>query len=170
MIKGKAEITADEVIDQYADMVYRLAVSQVKKQADAEDIFQEVFIRLVRHIQEIQSMEHARAWLITVTMNCSKKHFGNYWNKNVYLTEKPEEMQGNEEGYEQVERKIGNPVSEAVKKLPPKYRGVVHLFYFEELSVIEIAKVTKQKESTVKSQLFRAREMLREMLTEQSEK
>lgn len=164
MIEKKSELTAEEVIDRYADMVYRLAVSQVKKQADAEDIFQEVFIRLIRHIQELQSMEHARAWLITVTMNCAKKHFGNYWNKNVYLMEETEEMQGYEEGYEQVERKINNPVSEAVKKLPPKYRGVVHLFYFEELSVIEIAEVTKQKESTVKSQLFRAREMLREML------
>lgn len=166
MINKKTEITADEVIEQYADMVYRLAVSQVRKQADAEDIFQEVFVRLIRHIQELQSMEHARAWLITVTMNCAKKHFGNYWIKNVHLMEETEEMQGYERGYEQVERKIDNPVSEAVNKLPPKYRGVIHLFYFEELSVAEIAKATKQKESTVKSQLFRAREMLRETLKE----
>lgn len=169
MIKRKAEITAEEVIDRYADMVYRLAVSQVKKQADAEDIFQEVFIRLVRHIGEIQSMEHARAWLITVTTNCARKHFGNYWNKNVSLTEKAEEIQKDEEGYEQVERETGSPVLEAVGKLSPKYRGVIHLFYFEELSIAEIADVTKQKESTVKSQLFRAREMLKEILTESKE-
>ena len=59
---------------------------------------------------------------------------------------------------------FGNPVMQAVSKLPPKYRGCVHLFYFEELSVKEIAKMTGQKEATVKSQLHRAREMLKEML------
>ena len=59
---------------------------------------------------------------------------------------------------------IDNPVMQAVSKLPPKYRGCVHLFYFEELSVKEIAKMTGQKEATVKSQLHRAREMLKEML------
>lgn len=164
MAKDKTNITADEVIDRYADMVYRLAVSQVKNQTDADDIFQEVFVRLVRHIHELQSMDHARAWLITVTINCSKKHFGNYWNKNVFPTDEVVEIQGKEEGYEQVEHRIDNPVSDAVSKLPPKYRLVVHLYYFEELSVSEIAKATGQKESTVKSQLFRAREMLREML------
>ena len=59
---------------------------------------------------------------------------------------------------------IDNPVMQAVSKLPPKYRGCVHLFYFEELSVKEIAEMTGQKESTVKSQLCRAREMLKGIL------
>ena len=59
---------------------------------------------------------------------------------------------------------IDNPVMQAVSKLPPKYRGCVHLFYFEELSVKEIAEMTDQTESTVKSRLHRARKMLKEML------
>ena len=57
-----------------------------------------------------------------------------------------------------------HPVRDAVEELPEKYRLVIHLFYYEELSVTEIARITNQKESTVKSQLFRAREMLRESL------
>ena len=163
-IKAEAEITTEEIIDRYADMVYRLAVSQVRNRTDADDIFQEVFVRLVRHVQELQSMEHAKAWLIRVTINCTKKHFGLYWNKNVFPIEETEEVPKREEGFEQAEKKIDNPVMQAVSKLPPKYRGCVHLFYFEELSVKEIAEMTDQTESTVKSQLHRARKMLKEML------
>ena len=163
-IKAEAEITTEEIIDRYADMVYRLAVSQVRNRTDADDIFQEVFVRLVRHVKDLQDMEHAKAWLIRVTINCTKKHFGQYWNKNVFPIEETEEVPKREEGFEQAEKKIDNPVMQAVSKLPPKYRGCVHLFYFEELSVKEIAKMTGQKESTVKSQLHRAREMLKGML------
>ena len=162
--KAEAELTAEEIIDRYGDMVYRLAVSQAMNRTDADDIFQEVFVRLVRHVQELQSMEHAKAWLIRVTINCTKKHFGQYWNKNVFPIEETEEVPKREEGFEQAEKKIDNPVMQAVSKLPPKYRGCVHLFYFEELSVKEIAEMTDQTESTVKSQLHRARKMLKEML------
>lgn len=162
--KAEAELTAEEIIDRYADMVYRLAVSQAMNRTDADDIFQEVFVRLVRHVKDLQDMEHAKAWLIRVTINCTKKHFGQYWNKNVFPIEETEEVPKREEGFAQAEKKIDNPVMQAVSKLPPKYRGCVHLFYFEELSVKEIAEMTDQTESTVKSQLHRARKMLKEML------
>ena len=162
--KAEAELTAEEIIDRYGDMVYRLAVSQAMNRTDADDIFQEVFVRLVRHVKDLQDMEHAKAWLIRVTVNCTKKHFGQYWNKNVFPIEETEEVPKREEGFEQAEKKIDNPVMQAVSKLPPKYRGCVHLFYFEELSVKEIAEMTDQTESTVKSQLHRARKMLKEML------
>lgn len=154
------QITAEAAIDRYADMVYRLALSQMKNQTDADDLFQEVFVRLVSHVGELQSWEHVKAWLIRVTVNCAKKHFGLYWNKNVDYIENEEQLKG-EEGYELPEE---HPVREAVEKLPPKYRLAVHLFYYEELSVAEIAKLTEQKEGTVKSQLHRAREMLKGLL------
>ena len=77
------KITAEGAIDRYADMVYRLALSQMKNKTDADDIFQEVFIRLVSHIQDLESWEHVKAWLIRVTINCAGKHFDQYWNKNV---------------------------------------------------------------------------------------
>ncbi len=162
MSENKKQITAEEAIDRYADMVYRLALLRVKNQTDAEDIFQEVFIRLVKHIDKLQSWDHVKAWLITVTTNCAKKHFEQYWNKNVSCMEETQEIQVVETGYESAEG--DGTVLTAVKSLPEKYRIAIHLFYFEELSVTEIAKATKQKESTVKSQLFRAREMLKEML------
>lgn len=110
----------------------------------------------------MQSWEHVKAWLIKVTINCSRKHFAKFEIKNFLPVEEIEETGVEEGGYERAEGE--GPVTEAVKKLPPKYRNVVHLFYYEELSVQEIAGATGQKESTVKSQLFRAREMLKEML------
>lgn len=152
-------MTADEAVDEFADMVYRIALVQVKNKADADDVFQEVFVRLVKHIHKLESEEHIKAWLIRVTVNCAKKHLTSFWNRNVGFLE---EEQGAEENGYTIEEE--NPVRKAVLELPEKYRAVVHLFYFEELSVSEICKVLGQKESTVKSQLFRARELLRSRL------
>ena len=156
------KITPEEVIERYADMVYRLALLQVKKQTDADDIFQEVFIRLVSHIHKLQNWEHVKAWLIKVTINCSRKHFSRYSARNVFPMEEVTETSVTESGFASVEG--DGPVTAAVKRLPVKYRNIVHLFYYEELSVAEIAGITMQKETTVKSQLFRAREMLKGML------
>lgn len=162
MKQEKQRMSPEEVIDKYADMVYRLALLQVKNQTDADDIFQEVFIRLVSNIQKLQNEEHVKAWLIRVTINCSKKHFARIKNQDVFSIDELEQTGAEEDGYLQAEGQ--GPVSMAVGKLPSKYRNVIHLFYFEEMSVQEIAKITEQKETTVKSQLFRAREMLEEML------
>lgn len=158
------QITAEAAIDRYADMVYRLALSQMKNKTDADDLFQEVFVRLVSHVEKLESWEHVKAWLIRVTINCAKKHFDLYWNKNVVFCEDETQIRG-EEAYEPPDE---HPVRGAVNKLPPKYRLAVHLFYYEELSVAEIAEHTGQKEGTVKSQLHRAREMLKEILEQES--
>lgn len=155
------QITAQAAIDRYADMVYRLALSQMKNTADADDLFQEVFVRLVKHVQDLESWEHVKAWLIRVTINCAKKHYEQYWNRNVDYIEEPERMADEKEILEPPEE---HPVRAAVEKLPPKYRLVVHLYYYEDLSIAEIAQLTSQKESTVKSQMHRAREMLRGIL------
>ena len=162
MKQGRLNITAEEIIDKYADMVYRLALLRVKNRADADDVFQEVFVRLVSNIQKLQNPEHVKAWLIRVTINCSNKHFARFNREDVFSMEEVEDAGAKEEGYEKAEGQ--GPVLSAVEKLPPKYRSVVHLFYFEEMSVKEIADATGQRETTVKSQLFRAREMLEEML------
>ncbi len=158
------KITAQSAIDRYADMVYRLALTQMKNRTDADDLFQEVFVRLVSHIQELESWEHVKAWLIRVTINCAKKHYGQYWNKNVDYMDEPERLSDQTQSYEIPEE---HPVRAAVRKLPPKYRLIVHLYYYEELSVAEIAGLTKQRESTVKSQMHRAREMLRNLITDE---
>lgn len=156
-------LTAEELIDRYADMVYRLALTEVKNRTDAEDIFQEVFIRLVKNLHKLDSEEHAKAWLIRVTINCARKHFANYWNRNVDIITEDADM-GKES--EELENLLNgrSPVIEAVCRLPEKYRVVVHLFYFEEFSVAKISKILKCTENTIKTQLHRARKLLKEML------
>lgn len=162
MKKEEQAFTMDEIIEKYADMVYRISFAAVKSEEDAQDVFQEVFLRLTANLHKLESEEHIKAWLIRVTGNCAKKHFANYWNRNVHsMTDMEFEEPAVLDDYEAVE---GNPVTQAVQELPEKYRMPIHLFYYEQLSIQEIADVLDMKESTVKSHLFRARDMLKEKL------
>ena len=161
-------MTAEWAIDNYADMVYRIALTQMKNTTDADDIFQEVFVRLVRNIHKLQSEEHIKAWLIRVTVNCCKKQFSSFWNRNVDGIDGEDTMEELADSCKEIDDILNGKgrVTAEVNKLPKKYRIVVYLFYYEELSVEEIAKTLDMKVSTVKSQLFRAREMLRDVLGE----
>lgn len=147
-------ISNEDIIEKYFNMVYKLALSQTKDKANTDDVVQEVFLRLLKGSTEFKSEEHIKAWLIRVTLNCSKNVFSNSWfKKTVPLSE--------EIVFESKEK---SDVYYAVLELPQKYRTVIHLFYYEGFSVAEIAKVLETKESTVKSQLHRGREMLKEKL------
>ena len=136
----------DEIVNKYADMVYRIALTQVKSTYDAQDIFQEVFLRLLKHIDTIESEEHLKAWLIRVTLNCAKTNLTSAWRRNTQPMENEAEM-AVFETREQLD------LYEHLQKLPKKYRTVLYLFYYEELSIKEICETTGQKEPTVKSQL-----------------
>lgn len=142
------------MIEKYFDTVYRLALSQTRETHRADDVLQEVFLRYIKTDKEFESEEHIKAWLIRVTINCSKNIFTSSWSKKtVPLTDELTfELPEQEELYL------------TVAKLPKKYRLVIHLFYYEDLSVKEISTYLKIKESTVKSQLHRGREMLRQLL------
>ena len=145
-------VDVESAIITHSDMVYKIALTQTKSKYDADDVFQEVFVRLVNNKSKITSEEHLKAWLIRVALNCSKNHF-KMWKAADSLVEDipyitPEE----------------HDVFYYVMELPKKYRTVIHLFYYEELSIKEISGTLKIKESTIKSQLSRGRDMLRERL------
>ena len=143
-----------ELARAYAPAIYRLAYARTGSRADAEDIMQEVFVRLLRAGPDFADRAHARAWLLRVAANCANDWFRAPWRRREGpLTDSlpaPEHEDGG--------------VVEAVLALPAKYRTAVHLYYYEELSVAEIAKITGKSESAVKSRLFRARAMLRDRL------
>ncbi len=144
----------EQIIQKYGDMVYRLAYSQTGCQAGAEDVFQEVILRLLKKPRHFKSEEHRKAWLIRVTINCSK----NFYRTLLPLTAIPlEEQPVQEEAPFQ-------DLEEALNKLPLKYRQVIHLFYYEDLPVAKISLLLHRKESTVRTQLTRARAMLKEWL------
>ncbi|MCL2353238.1 MAG: sigma-70 family RNA polymerase sigma factor [Defluviitaleaceae bacterium] len=146
----------EQIVDKYADMVYRIAFTHMKNKTDADDIFQEVFLKLCKAKVDFDSDEHIKAWLIRVTINTCKSTFASPWKKK--MAEMPEEIGAYEDKLEDFE------VSDAVRSLPPKYRDVIHLFYFEDMKIVEIAKILNSTVSTVKSQLSRGRSILREKL------
>ncbi len=144
----------EQMVEKYFNTVYKLALSQTKDKDNADDVVQEVFLRYIRSNTSFESEEHLKAWLIRVTINCSKNIFSNSWfKKTVPLTEEIV-----------FEREELSDVYYAAMGLPSKYRTVIHLFYYEEMTVSEIAKALNTKETTVKSQLHRARNMLKEKL------
>lgn len=147
-------------VDKYGDMVYRIAVNQMKSKEDADDVFQEVFIKWMRYCDRFDSEEHEKAWLIRVTINQCKNILMSSWNKN---TGELSEEVANTLSYEDEYQEEGE-VSAAVRQLPEKYRRVIHLFYYEELSTMEIAKTLGERESTIRTQLTRARRNLAKLL------
>ena len=79
------EINVEEAIRIHGNMVYRLALVQMKNKSEAEDVFQEVFLRLVKYKERIQGREHLKAWLLRVTVNCCKKQFDSAFRKKTVM-------------------------------------------------------------------------------------
>ena len=138
-------------------MVWRLALARTASVPDAEDVFQEVFLRYFRHEDGFRNDEHRKAWLIRCTVNRCKSVTASTWRRRTVPLETAEEV-----GVEDDHREI----YAAVLSLPGKYRAVIHLHYFEGLSVAEMAEMLQVPEGTVKSQLSRGRALLRDMLEE----
>ena len=173
--KSRAE-QVSETINRNSDMVYRLAFSMVKNVQDAEDIYQETFIRYIRKKPLFESPEHEKAWFIRVTSNLCKNLWKSAWRQKMVSMESMEETQSLLQTEPESHRQEVNAAEglseeeeslvESVKRLPLKYRVVVHLFYYEEMSLEEIAVALKLKPSNVRTRLTRARKMLKEWLKE----
>lgn len=147
----------DALARQYAPAVYRLAYIRTGCRADAEDVMQEVFLRLVRTKPAFSDHAHAKAWLLRVAANCASDVFRLPWRRREEpLEEETAVSDGPEAG----------SVTEAVLALPARYRVPIHLHYYEGYSVAEIAGIIGRSEGTVKSRLFRARSLLRDKLNE----
>lgn len=153
-----------EVVNRNSTMVYRLAFSMVKTIQDAEDIHQEVFIQYIRKTPEFESLQHEKAWFIKVTTNLCKNLWKSAWRQKMVNMEQiePDEAEGREAFTEEEER-----VLESVMRLPAKYRVVIHLFYYEEMSVEEIATALSLQPSNVRTRLTRGRRILGKWLKEE---
>ena len=146
-----------QAVERWGDMVYRLALARTANASDAEDIFQEVFLRFFRHEDSLSTDEHRKAWLIRCTVNRANSLLSSPWRRRIVPLDTAAEV-GVEDDYREV--------YSAVLSLPAKYRAAIHLHYFEGLSVAEMAAALNVPEGTVKSQLSRGRALLRDMLQE----
>lgn len=145
---------AGTIIGRYAGMVYRLAVAQMHDRSDADDVFQEVFLRYVRAAPDFQSEEHRKAWLLRVTVNCCRKVQGSAWRRRTQPLSEQLPAPGPE----------AREALDLLDGLPIKYRAVLHLFYYEGYGAEEIGRILGRKTSTVRSQLTRGRALLRDKL------
>lgn len=139
-------------IEKNADTVRRICGLYLKNYADIEDVFQEVFLKFFLNAESFQSEEHQRAWLCRVTFNKCKDLCKSFWRNKVVSIE---EMDIPYENPEQSE------LIRAVFELPPEYKELVYLHYYEGRTIPEIAEIMQKNVSTVYSQLRRAKALLK---------
>ena len=154
---GQEEINAKaaQLLDKYGNKILRLAYSYLRNMADAEDIVQDTLIQYLRKPLVFSDETHEVAWLMRVAANLSKNRI----RYNSYRTtdELNEELAAEE-------REDLSFVWEAVNSLPVPYREIVHLYYYEGYSTMQIASILSKKESTVRSCLARGRARLKSIL------
>ena len=148
------EIYIKEKIEQYSDMVYRIALTRTDTIENAEDVFQEVFIKFSEKLPSFKDAEHEKAWFIRVTINMSKNMKNTAWNRKVVTLDENIKFENQEE----------NDIFSIVCELPENYKTVIYLFYYEGYKVKEISSILKKREGTIKTWLLRARNILKEKI------
>lgn len=150
-----------KTVELYSDMMYRVALNITKNCDDAFDVCQDVFVRLVRNKHKIKDNEHLKAWLLRATVNCSKSLCTQAYKRHCVSADELNKhivCDNNEK----------SELFDVVMHLPEKYSTVIHLFYYEDLTIKQIADALKISKSAVKSRLHRGREKLKQILEKEN--
>ncbi len=147
----------DNIYTKYSDRLYAAAFNICRQKQDAEDAVQDALIRLYHTDREFESEEHLKAWLLRVTINAAKSTKRLFWNRNRTSYEEYMDSLSFEEPSDRT-------LMDEVLALPEKYRIVIHLFYYEEYKIKEIADILKVSENTVKTRLLNGRRILKTKL------
>ena len=147
---------AERLVNTYADLILRLSYTYLSHTPDAQDICQTVFLKLIERRPAFASSEHEKAWIIRTTINACKDHLKSHWRKTTVPIE----------AAQHVPAPAAEPGSilASVNLLPPKYRAVIYLHYYEGYTAPEIAQLLGRLPSTVNTQLRRGREQLKTLL------
>lgn len=148
--------------EKYIDTVFRVAFSYLRSPTEAEDIVQNVFMKLLTADKDFESEEHIKHWLIRVTANECKRHLRSPWRRLEPLEDYAASLPFAEPGHSEL--------FQAVMALPRKYRVPLYLYYYEDWSTEEISAMLGRPKATVCTQLARGRELLRKILREDDEK
>ena len=160
------QLTKDEVfalaVQRYSDTVFRAAMHNCSCTADAEDVVQDVFEKLLRYEGRFESEEHRKHWLLRVAVNESRRLLRSFWrSRAVPLDEQWDAPVSDDPAKREL--------FQAVMGLETKYRLTIYLYYYEGCSVKEVAAALHANPSTVQTWLQRARERLRRELSEEEE-
>ncbi len=151
----------ETIFKRNANTVYRIAYLRTSSIPDAEDIMQEVFLRFIKHEPYFENEQHEKAWFIRTTINRTNSFFTSAWKRrSVALEDDIVHYDSYNDG----------SVLDAVMQLPKDISTAIHLFYYEEMSVKEIADSMNKSESAVKSLLFRGRKLLKISLEDTAQK
>lgn len=146
------------LVTKYSDTVFRVALNIVKSPTAADDICQEVFLRLRKSKITFPDDQNAKFWLIRVAINESKRSIISVWNKHENLDDYANKII--------FKTQESSDLFYSVMELPKKYRIVIYLFYYEGYSTSEISNLISVSEATVRTQLHRGRELLKAKLLE----
>ena len=153
----EAEILLRNAMEHHGAAVYRLALCRMQSVQDAEDVYQDVFLRLLGQEASAWDGEHLRAWLLRVTINCAKKLHAAPWRRRTEPLSETLEAPSPE----------GEALWEELRRLPDKYRTVLHLYYYEDMTTEEIARLLGSNPATVSTRLRRGRARLKALLEQE---
>lgn len=141
-----------QIIEKYQQLVWHLARTQTAQESDAEDIFQDVFMRLIKYKPKFNDEEHLKAWLIRTTVNRRKSLYQTAWYRRTMPLESYTES-----GYTEEESLL-----DFLRRIPQKYSTVLYLTYYEDLPLEEVAKLLGVSYQAAAKRLSRARKALKE--------
>ncbi|WP_270180888.1 sigma-70 family RNA polymerase sigma factor [Alkalihalobacillus sp. CinArs1] len=156
------EETIVHLMDEYGDMVKKLAFTYVKDLSTAEDITQDVFISCYHHLNTFEKRSSFKTWLYRITVNRSldtlKTHAFKKWLPYSKTYHPSNELTPE---IKLIQKDDQHAVTESLLQVPHKYRGILYLYYYEELRIREISEITKLNESTIKTRLRRGKQILK---------
>lgn len=143
-------------IDSYADMITKIACTNLRSYSDVQDVLQDVLIKLLERKEDFSDTNHEKAWIIRVTINTCHDYNKSFWRTKIDLKGDPV--------IRIAERLEQDEILEAIRKIPAKYGNVIYLHYYEGYSTAEISELLGKKQNTVLSLLSRGRLLLKSIL------
>ena len=147
----------NNVYNRNVETVYRICYMYLKNKVDSEDMTQNTFIKYMKNNPVFENEKHEKAWFIVTATNSCKNHFKTWWNKNTTL----------EEDIVVTSTDKKDETLETILNLPTKYKQVIYMHYYEGYATKEIAQLLNIKESTIRTHLVKARQLLKDILTKE---
>jgi RNA polymerase sigma-70 factor (ECF subfamily) len=155
----------ERLMNSYGDDVLRIAYIYLKDKYLAEDVFQEVFIKIYKNFSKFGKKSSEKTWIMSITMNACRDILRNSWFKKVFMLNDTDST-SLVDSYVNIDDKVIDNIQyekllNEVMNLPNKYKEPILLYYYEELSTADISKILKVPEATIRNRLFRARKILK---------
>lgn len=150
---------AERLANTYADAILRLSYTYLKNTHDAQDICQTVFVKLLMEPREFKSPEHERAYILRMAANACKDLLKSHWHKTTVTLDAAAAVP--------TPQPEAGSLLEAVGRLPPPYRVVIYLYYYEGYSAKEIARLLGANPATISTRLRRGRAQLKTLLEQE---